>query len=109
MAVCAMVSAVAADRSLRASNCALADDASTQARPTPATRYNATDMIESSLMNGPLGCGPGGTLAHVPAKWIPVRRQEHAPLDNSSAFPAICMGSGGGPARGFWRVSRPGS
>src|SRR5258708_3968890 len=96
MAVCAIVTAMFAVRSLCTASCALADDASTQARPTPATRHNATDMIESSLMNGPLECGHGGTLAHVPAKWIPVRRREHAPLDNSSAFPALCMGSRGG-------------
>src|SRR5712692_4959117 len=28
---------------------------------------------------------PDNALAHVPAKWAPVRRQEHAPLNNSSA------------------------
>jgi 16S rRNA (adenine1518-N6/adenine1519-N6)-dimethyltransferase len=36
----------------------------------------------------------GGTPAHVPAKWEPVRRQEHAPKDNSGA-PPVPAGTGG--------------
>src|ERR1700704_1023901 len=50
MAVCAIVSAMAADRSLRARSCALAGVTKAQARPMPARRYNATDIVESSLV-----------------------------------------------------------
>jgi REP element-mobilizing transposase RayT len=32
------------------------------------------------------------SLAHVPAKWHPVRRQEHAPTVESTAF-SVHMGS----------------
>src|SRR5215467_10477176 len=49
MAVCAMARAVLADRSLRASSCALAGAARAQTMPMPARRYNATDIAESSL------------------------------------------------------------
>jgi hypothetical protein len=28
-------------------------------------------------------------LAHVPAKWIPVRRQDHAPSKNLQPFPIL--------------------
>jgi hypothetical protein len=45
----AIVSAMAADRSLRASSCALAGATNVQARPIPARRYNATDIVQSSL------------------------------------------------------------
>src|SRR5262245_28809083 len=49
MAVCAIVRAVFADRSLRARSCALAGVTNAQARPMPARRYNTTDMLKSSL------------------------------------------------------------
>src|SRR2546430_5122904 len=48
MAFCAMVTAMAEDRSLRASDCALAGVTIAQARPTAARRYDTTDMMESS-------------------------------------------------------------
>jgi hypothetical protein len=37
-----------------------------------------------------------GVLAHVPAKWNPVRRQGHAPTLESTAF-SVHMGSLGDP------------
>src|SRR5512145_3139818 len=40
---------MAADRSLRVSNCACAGAAKAQARPIPARRYNAADIVKSSL------------------------------------------------------------
>src|SRR6185295_1739102 len=45
---CAIVTAMAADRSLRLSSCACAVDTRTQASPTPASRYSTADMDHSS-------------------------------------------------------------
>src|SRR5215510_14794978 len=71
MAVCAMVSAMAADTSLRASNCALAGVTNAQARPIAARRYDTTDMMKSSLggrdRSDVAGGPPGKSLAHLRA------------------------------------------
>src|SRR5262245_66669086 len=68
MVVCAMVSAMAADTSLRASNCALAGMTNAQARPIAARRYDTTDMMKSSLggrdRSDVAGGLPGKSLAH---------------------------------------------
>jgi hypothetical protein len=40
---------------------------------------------KSDVVNGPIAT----ILAHVPAKWNPVRRQEHAPKVNLRRFPSI--------------------
>src|SRR5262245_1650670 len=45
-----MASAVASDRSLRVSNCALAGVASAQAMPAPMSPYTNLDILESSLV-----------------------------------------------------------
>src|SRR6476660_6210172 len=74
MAVSAMARAVAADRSLRARSCALAGATKTQARPTPARRYNTTDMMASSLRDRDRSHQGGGQRAKL------------------SSFRAICMG-----------------
>src|SRR5262244_3430962 len=71
MAVCAMVSAMAADTSLRASNCALAGVTNAQARPIAARRYDTTDMMKSSLggrdRSDVAGGLPWKSLAHFKA------------------------------------------
>src|SRR5262245_23146511 len=67
MAVCAIVRAVFADRSLRARSCALAGVTTAQAKPMPARRYNTTHMLKSSLrlLATALGGGqPSESLAH---------------------------------------------
>jgi hypothetical protein len=66
-----MVSAMAADTSLRVSNCAFAGVTKTHARPIAARRYDTTDMMKSFLggrdradVTGGL---PGKSLAHLRA------------------------------------------
>src|SRR3989442_5655960 len=78
MAVCAIVSAMFADTSLRVRSCALAGAAKVQARPTPASRYNTTDMMDSSLSS--------------PDRWTRRRGLRSKP----SAFPPVCTGVGRG-------------
>src|SRR5262249_23845396 len=84
MAVCAMVSAMAADTSLRASNCALAGVTNAQARPIAARRYDTTDMMKSSLggrdPSDVAGGLPGNSLAHLrPFVWVSYRFSVRAP------------------------------
>src|SRR5713226_2499820 len=57
MAVCAIVTAMLADRSLWGRSCAPAGVVKAQARPIPARRYSTTDMIESSraIEDAPFG------------------------------------------------------
>src|SRR5436190_21727852 len=74
MAVCAVVRAVAAERSLRARSCALAGATKAQARPMPARRYNTKDIVKSSLRDR--------DRSH----------QRRRSAGEPSLFRAICMG-----------------
>src|SRR5262249_55736189 len=80
MAVCAIVSAVLADRSLRASSSAPAGVVKAQARPSPASRYNTTDMIESSRAcsrrRTAAAAGRPGSLAGFSGLVRPSRRRD---------------------------------
>lgn len=78
--------------------------------PVTQGRDAALGVIVDELTR--LGAAPRprlhrGAPAHVPAKWIPVRRQEHAPMKESRA----CSDSTGTEhargAKGWWHVSRP--
>jgi hypothetical protein len=42
-------------------------------------------LVHSQVRLDIHGCLIAGILAHVPAKWIPVRGQEYAPMDESGA------------------------
>src|SRR5215472_1514997 len=101
MAVCAMVSAMAADTSLRASNCALAGVTNAQARPIAARRYDTTDMMKSSLggrdRSDVAGGLPGKSLAHLrPFVWVSYRFSVRAP---------DVVSAGGGTRRSGRRMS----
>jgi malto-oligosyltrehalose trehalohydrolase len=60
------------------------------------------------LHGRPIWGGGAAELTHVPAKWIPVRRQEHASSVNLQSFPAVALGPSGsirpGMAVGPWAV-----
>src|SRR6201982_3430111 len=101
MAVSAIVSPMAADKSLRASNCALAGVTSAQARPIAASRYDATDMMKSSLGGRDradvTGGQPGKSLAHLRAF---VRARYRFPV----RVPDV-VSAGGGTRRSGRRMS----